>query len=76
MKIFSFKGFDCRSAICGYYDGISALFQQADGEYLIHGVIFRQQYPEGRFLFVKGVAGDQGNVWCLWPGTEHLTYRV
>src|ERR1700688_281984 len=75
MENLFFKGFDCCSAICGYHDGITALFQQADREYLIHRVIFRQQYPEGWFLFVKRVAGDQGNVWHLWPRTEHMTNR-
>jgi len=76
VKIFFFKGFDRRTAICSHHDGITALFQQADCEYLIHHVIFGQQYTEGWFLFVKGVASDQGQVWHLWSSAEHLTYRV
>jgi hypothetical protein len=62
MEIFFFKGFDCRTAIGSHHDGITALFQETDCEYLIHRIIFGQQYPEGWFLSVKGVASDQGQI--------------
>jgi hypothetical protein len=40
MEILFFKDFDCCSAICGHHDGITALFQQTDREYLICRKLF------------------------------------